>query len=67
MRFWGMRMNFQFSENDLEQVALEWFENLGYSVKHGREVSATGISPERESDQDVILDGRLEVVRYFVI
>ncbi|QHW37533.1 type I restriction endonuclease subunit R [Staphylococcus ursi] len=53
-------MNFQFSENDLEQVALEWFENLGYTVKHGREVSVTGISPERESDQDVILDGRLE-------
>lgn len=26
-------MNFQFSEDDLEQVALEWFEGLGYTIK----------------------------------
>ncbi|HEC2202628.1 TPA: type I restriction endonuclease subunit R [Staphylococcus delphini] len=54
-------MHFQFNEDDLEQVALEWFEGLGYTVKHGREVSVAGIAPERESDHDVILDGRLEV------
>ncbi|MGO2795525.1 MAG: type I restriction endonuclease, partial [Staphylococcus saprophyticus] len=53
-------MSFQFSEDDLEQVALEWFEELGYTVKNGREISETGITPERESDKDVVLDGRLE-------
>ncbi len=40
-------MSFQFSEDDLEQVALEWFEELGYTVKKGREISETGITPER--------------------
>ncbi|MDK9877487.1 type I restriction endonuclease, partial [Staphylococcus equorum] len=53
-------MSFQFSEDDLEQVALEWFEELGYTVKKGREISETGITPERESDKDVVLDNRLE-------
>ncbi|MBL0402307.1 MULTISPECIES: type I restriction endonuclease, partial [unclassified Staphylococcus] len=53
-------MNFQFSEDDLEQVALEWFEELGYTIKNGREISETGITPERESDKDVVLDNRLE-------
>ncbi|CXY17200.1 type I restriction-modification system endonuclease [Staphylococcus aureus] len=32
-------MIFQFSEDDLEQVALKWFEGLGYSVKNGRDSS----------------------------
>lgn len=53
-------MSFQFSEDDLEQVALEWFEELGYTVKKGREISETGITPERESDKDVVLDNRLD-------
>lgn len=53
-------MNFQFSEDDLEQVALEWFEGLGYTIKNGREISDKGITPERESDKDVVLDNRLE-------
>ena len=26
-------MNFQFNEDDLEQVALEWLESLGYDYK----------------------------------
>ena len=53
-------MSFQFSEDDLEQVALEWFEELGYTIKNGREISETGITPERESDKDIVLDNRLE-------
>lgn len=54
-------MNFQFSEDDLEQVALEWFAELGYTIKNGSEISEAGITPERESDKDVVLDNRLEV------
>ncbi|HCW35041.1 MAG TPA: DEAD/DEAH box helicase, partial [Staphylococcus sp.] len=53
-------MSFQFSEDDLEQVALKWFEGLGYSVKNGRDSGENGIMNERESDKDVVLDDRLE-------
>ncbi|HGO3709496.1 TPA: type I restriction endonuclease subunit R [Staphylococcus aureus] len=53
-------MSFQFSEDDLEQVALKWFEGLGYSVKNGRDSSDNGIMNERENDKDVVFDDRLE-------
>ncbi|MCJ1662985.1 type I restriction endonuclease subunit R [Staphylococcus sp. NRL 18/288] len=53
-------MKYQFNEDDLEQVALEWLMDLGYEYKKGNEISVKGISPERESDQDVILNQRLE-------
>lgn len=51
-------MSFQFSEYDLEQVVLKWFEGLGYSVKNGRDSSENGIMNERESNKDVVLDNR---------
>lgn len=35
---------------------------LRYEYKNGYDISVTGISSERESDKDVILDGRLESV-----
>ena len=53
-------MSYRFSEDDLEQVALEWFSDLGYEIKHGKEISFMSVSPERDSDKDVVLDGRLE-------
>ncbi|MDT4035841.1 type I restriction endonuclease subunit R [Staphylococcus hominis] len=53
-------MNFQFNEDDLEQVALEWLQSLGYDYKKGNEISVTGLSPERKSDKDVVLHERLE-------
>ncbi|MCG2362649.1 type I restriction endonuclease subunit R [Staphylococcus epidermidis] len=53
-------MNFQFSEDDLEQVALEWLQSLGYEYKKGNEISMTGLTPERKSDKDVVLHERLE-------
>ncbi|MCI2875362.1 type I restriction endonuclease subunit R [Staphylococcus hominis] len=53
-------MNFQFNEDDLEQVALEWLQSLGYDYKKGNEVSMTGLTPERKSDKDVVLHERLE-------
>ena len=28
-----IQMNFQFNEDDLEQVALEWLQSLGYDYK----------------------------------
>lgn len=53
-------MGFQFSEDDLEQVALEWLQLLGYDYKKGNEISMTGLTPERKSDKDVVLHERLE-------
>ncbi|HDB3715372.1 TPA: type I restriction endonuclease subunit R [Staphylococcus aureus] len=53
-------MSFQFSEDDLEQVALEWLQSLGYDYKKGNEISMTGLAPERKSDKDVVLHERLE-------
>ena len=53
-------MNFQFNEDDLEQVALEWLQSLGYDSKKGSEISVTGLAPERKSDKDVVLHERLE-------
>lgn len=53
-------MNFQFNEDDLEQVALEWLQSLGYDYKKGNEISVTGLAPERKSDKEVVLHERLE-------
>lgn len=53
-------MNFQFNEDDLEQVALEWLQSLGYDYKKGNEISVTGLTSERKSDKDVVLHERLE-------
>ncbi|QFU25640.1 HsdR family type I site-specific deoxyribonuclease [Staphylococcus haemolyticus] len=53
-------MNFQFNEDDLEQVALEWLQSIGYDYKKGNEISMTGLAPERKSDKDVVLHERLE-------
>lgn len=52
-------MNFQFNEDDLEQVALEWLQSLGYDYKKGNELSMTGLALERKSDKDVVLHERL--------
>ncbi|MCG2138525.1 type I restriction endonuclease subunit R [Staphylococcus epidermidis] len=53
-------MNFQFNEDDLEQVALEWLQSLGYDYKKGNEISMIGLTPERKSDKEVVLHERLE-------
>ncbi|MCE4949893.1 type I restriction endonuclease subunit R [Staphylococcus hominis] len=53
-------MNFQFNEDDLEQVALEWLQSLGYDYKKGIEISMTSLTPERKSDKEVVLHERLE-------
>lgn len=48
-----------FNEDDLEQLSLEWFEQLGYEVKHGNDISHIGVASERDNYEDVILDQRL--------
>jgi type I restriction enzyme R subunit len=48
------------NEDTVEQAALSWFEELGYTKLHGPDISEDGPSPERTSYGDVVLKGRLE-------
>jgi len=48
-----------FTENHLEQAALEWFQNLGYQTLYGPDISPGGSFAERESFGDVVLYDRL--------
>lgn len=47
------------TENHVEEAALDWLEELGFSVMHGSVIAPEGSAPERESYGDVILRGRL--------
>ncbi len=48
-----------YAESDLEQAAIEWFEELNYSKAYGPEISPEGEYPERMFYTDVILVDRL--------
>ncbi|RLB05578.1 MAG: hypothetical protein DRN90_03260 [Thermoproteota archaeon] len=43
----------------LEQALLYWFQDLGYEIAFGPDISPDGMRPERESYADVVLVGRL--------
>ena len=47
------------SESDIEEIALGWLRNLGWSVTHGSDISADGASAERENYDQVVLNQRL--------
>ncbi|MCK4394627.1 type I restriction endonuclease subunit R, partial [Candidatus Bipolaricaulota bacterium] len=47
-------------ESHVEEAALEWFEELNWSVLHGPDIAFDGPTPERPSYSDVILRDRLE-------
>ncbi len=46
------------NENDLEQTALSWFEELGYEIAHGPDLAPDGNAPERATFDDVVLERR---------
>lgn len=46
-------------ESHVEEAALAWLSDLGYSIAHGLEIGPDGNSPERESYGDVLLLERL--------
>lgn len=48
------------SEDIVELAALETLQELGWSYLHGSIVAPDGVAPERRSNSDVILVGRLE-------
>lgn len=47
------------NESHVEDAALSWFEELGYSVGHGPHLAPGEQASERESFSDVVLVGRL--------
>ncbi len=53
-------MSENFYESHLEEATLEWFEELGYEIVFGPEISPEGSFSEREDYSDVILNERLK-------
>ncbi|MGB8414366.1 MAG: type I restriction endonuclease subunit R [Candidatus Binatus sp.] len=48
-----------FTESEVEDAALSWFETLGYAVKHGPDIASDGLFKERADYSEVILSKRL--------
>ena len=51
--------NRRITESVVEEAALSWFEELGYAVLSGPDIAPSEMFSERESYDDVILEGRL--------
>lgn len=47
------------SEDQLEQLCLDWFREQGYEYAYGPDIAADGDNPERSDYRQVILQGRL--------
>ena len=51
-----------FTEEQLEQTTLAWFENLGYNIEHGPDIAFDGSRLKHDTEEnyaDVILGSRL--------
>ena len=46
-------------ENLIEEISIEWFEDLGYQYVYGPNIAPDGNSPERDDFRKVILEDRL--------
>ena len=47
-------------ESDIEEAALEWFTELGYTVGHGPDIAPDTPNAERSTYTEVVLTGRLQ-------
>ena len=52
-------MNQPLNESIVEDAALSWFDELGYTVAHGPDIAPGEPAAERDSFADVVLTGRL--------
>ena len=48
------------NEDDLERLAMAWFERLGYTTLHGPDIEPGGASQERSSKHEVMLWARFD-------
>jgi type I restriction enzyme R subunit len=53
-------MSAKFAESVVEQAALTWLESLGYTTKHGSEIAPDELDAERQTYDQVVLEGRLQ-------
>ena len=52
------------TEDQLEQLAIQWFQDTGWCYVHGAVIAPEGVAAEREDFRAVVLKGRLaEAVR----
>lgn len=52
------------TENELEKLALTWFQDTGWEFRHGPDIAPDGETPERTDYRQVLLTGRiLEALR----
>lgn len=51
----GRRM----TEDDLEQLALTWFQDGGWEYRYGPDIAPDGLAPERADYRHVLLPGRV--------
>lgn len=49
----------RFTESEVEEAVLIWFEELGDTRLHGPNIADNGPAPQRSSYQDIVLEGRL--------
>jgi type I restriction enzyme R subunit len=49
-----------FTESIIEQAAIDWLKDLGYTYAFGPEIAFDGEAPERGDYQEALLPGRLE-------
>ena len=47
------------TEEDLENISIEWFKEIGYQFVHGPDIAPDSKSPERDDFRKVILEDRL--------
>src|SRR5215471_15530869 len=47
------------TENELEILALTWFQDCGWEFRNGPEIAPDGEMPERSDYRQVLLQGRL--------
>ncbi|WP_322628824.1 type I restriction endonuclease [Halothiobacillus sp.] len=47
------------TEDQLEQLALTWFQDAGWDYRHGPDIAPDGDAPERADYRQVLLQGRL--------
>lgn len=47
------------TEDQLEQLCLEWFQSIGYGYANGYDIASDGEMPERSDYRQIVLFGRL--------
>ncbi len=58
IHIWGSDMSTDFTESIVEEAALSWFEELGYSILYGARIAPGEPHAERSNYSDVVLSDR---------